>query len=198
MGRPSISEQRRMEIGRALQACMVRNGSYESTSVKDIAQEAGVATGLIHHYFANKDEILFLMADSVLLELSNFLEELLQARCREVRRQMLRELLTDEKRNRFILMLYPLALSIPEIRQLVLDHRRELEETLTLRLCKCGVLPEDAEMAAYHIIFLLESAVSCSALENVPRLEDLLFDALEKTFPLPKETVVEKSKSLVV
>ena len=40
MGRPSLAEQRRVEICRALQSCVIRNGSYEMTSVKDIAQEA--------------------------------------------------------------------------------------------------------------------------------------------------------------
>ena len=39
MGRPSLAEQRRVEICRALQSCVIRNGSYEMTSVKDIAQE---------------------------------------------------------------------------------------------------------------------------------------------------------------
>lgn len=43
MGRQSIAEQRRIQIGRALQACMLEKGSYESTSVKDIAQRADMA-----------------------------------------------------------------------------------------------------------------------------------------------------------
>ena len=51
MGRPSLAEQRRVEICRALQSCVIRNGSYEMTSVKDIAQEAGMAAGMLHLYF---------------------------------------------------------------------------------------------------------------------------------------------------
>lgn len=187
MGRPSISEQRRMEIGRALQSCMARNGSYEATSVKDIAQEAGVATGLIHHYFTNKDEILLLMADSVLLELSNLLEELLHTRSRDARRKLLHELLSDEKQSRFVLMLYPLALSMPEIRRLVQERRRELEETLTGRLNRRADFSGDPEATAYHIAFLLESAVIHSALESSPQLEEFLANALETALQLGQE-----------
>lgn len=71
MGRPSLAEQRRVEICRALQSCVIRNGSYEMTSVKDIAQEAGMAAGMLHHYFESKDDILLVTAEMVLLELQN-------------------------------------------------------------------------------------------------------------------------------
>ena len=83
MGRPSMSEQRRIEIGRALQTCMIRNGSYEITSVKDIAQEAGVATSLVHHYFTNKDEILSMMADMELMAIANLMEDVRRIREKE-------------------------------------------------------------------------------------------------------------------
>ncbi len=77
MGRPSLAEQRRVEICRALQSCVIRNGSYEMTSVKDIAQEAGMAAGMLHHYFESKDDILLVTAEMVLLELQNHLSDLL-------------------------------------------------------------------------------------------------------------------------
>ena len=78
MGRPSLAEQRRVEICRALQSCVIRNGSYEMTSVKDIAQEAGMAAGMLHHYFESKDDILQVTAEMVLLELQNHLSDLLR------------------------------------------------------------------------------------------------------------------------
>src|SRR5215472_5471739 len=31
---------------------------YDATTIKAIAREAGVAPGLLHYYFANKDELL--------------------------------------------------------------------------------------------------------------------------------------------
>ena len=112
MGRPSISEQRRIEIGRALQVCMVKNGSYEATSVKDIAQEAGIATGLVHHYFTSKDEILLLMADNSLLSVANLLDDLLHTREPAERAAKVHELLADRNQNRFMLTIYSLSLSM--------------------------------------------------------------------------------------
>ena len=178
MGRPSISEQRRIEIGRALQTCVVRNGSYESTSVKDIAQEAGIATGLIHHYFTNKDEILLLMADASLLSVFNLLEDLLHTRQDTPRREKLHELLSDENQSRFVL-----TLSMPEIRDLILARREELRESLTARLRRSQAFSGNPEETAYRLVFLLESAVAQAALESSPLLEELLLQALQEAFP---------------
>lgn len=187
MGRPSISEQRRIEIGRALQNCMIKNGSYEATSVKDIAQEAGVATGLVHHYFNSKHEILLLMADLSLLSAANLLEDLLHLRSREDRREKLHELLGDEDQNRFILMLYTLSLSMPEIRELILRRRAELQQTLTARLQRSRSFTGDAAEKAYELMFLLESAVTQSAVADEPPMAEMLARALEAAFPTTEE-----------
>ena len=98
MGRPSLAEQRRVEICRALQSCVIRNGSYEMTSVKDIAQEAGMAAGMLHHYFESKDDILQVTAEMVLLELQNHLSDLLRIKDAAEREKMLEELLGDNER----------------------------------------------------------------------------------------------------
>ncbi|MGB2940326.1 MAG: helix-turn-helix domain-containing protein [Candidatus Dormiibacterota bacterium] len=34
------------------------DGGYHDTTIKDIADEAGIATGLAHYYFDNKDDLL--------------------------------------------------------------------------------------------------------------------------------------------
>ena len=82
MGRPSLAEQRRVEICRALQSCVIRNGSYEMTSVKDIAQEAGMAAGMLHHYFESKDDILLVQAMALAMPAVN---ELLLGKQEEMR-----------------------------------------------------------------------------------------------------------------
>lgn len=73
MGRAAMIEQRRIEIEQALEKCMLERGSYDQTSIKDIAQQAGLATGLIHHYFSGKDEILLALAQQHYLMLQNAL-----------------------------------------------------------------------------------------------------------------------------
>ncbi|HEY0752778.1 MAG TPA: TetR/AcrR family transcriptional regulator [Ktedonobacteraceae bacterium] len=48
---------RRTQILRAARACIVELG-YERATVRDVAEEAGVSTGTIVHYFGDKDTML--------------------------------------------------------------------------------------------------------------------------------------------
>jgi AcrR family transcriptional regulator len=48
---------RRGQIVSAATAVLARQG-YESTSMKEIANEAGVSSGLLHYYFGSKEELL--------------------------------------------------------------------------------------------------------------------------------------------
>jgi AcrR family transcriptional regulator len=52
-----LSKQNRERILEAALAVLSRNG-YENTSIKDIAEEAGVAQGLIHYYFKSKQQLV--------------------------------------------------------------------------------------------------------------------------------------------
>src|ERR1700716_2716345 len=51
------AEQRIRHIIDAATTVMSRQG-YASTSMKDIAREAGVAQGLIHYYFGSKEDLV--------------------------------------------------------------------------------------------------------------------------------------------
>jgi AcrR family transcriptional regulator len=57
--RPSTTgaQERVRQIVDAAAAVMSRQG-YANTSMKDIAQEAGIAQGLIHYYFGSKEDLL--------------------------------------------------------------------------------------------------------------------------------------------
>lgn len=55
--RPGAAPGRRGEIIRAAAAVLGRVG-YSDSSIKQIAQEAGVAPGLVHYYFTSKEELL--------------------------------------------------------------------------------------------------------------------------------------------
>lgn len=184
MGRPSISQQRRIEIGRALQMCMIENGSYESTSVKDIAQKAGLATGLIHHYFNSKDEILLLMADTALIEMSNELDELIHIRDKDELIEQIHEILADQDRNKFILMLYTLSLSMPEISEMIVRCRSEQQEAVAARLRRKGT--EDAEEKASEVVLIFESAVMQSPLGGGEAFEAILVRSIERIFASKK------------
>lgn len=153
MGRPSLAEQRRVEICQALQSCVIRNGSYEMTSVKDIAQEAGMAAGMLHHYFESKDDILLVTAEMVLLELQNHLSDLLRIKDAAEREKMLEELLGDNEQNRFYIMLQAMALAMPAVNELLLGKQEEMRDILAERLEFRGSDPEKAKADADRMTF---------------------------------------------
>ena len=57
MGRPSNREQRRAGILRAFARVLADHG-FAGATIASIAAEAGLAPGLVHHHFTNKDDLL--------------------------------------------------------------------------------------------------------------------------------------------
>lgn len=57
-----MSEDSKERIVAGAYRALVRGG-YASTSVKDIAVEAGVASGLVHYYFETKEDLLVAAID---------------------------------------------------------------------------------------------------------------------------------------
>jgi TetR/AcrR family transcriptional regulator, transcriptional repressor of bet genes len=57
MGRPSLKERRRTEIVSAFAQVLADHG-YEGATIVAVAARAGIAPGLVHHYFADKAELL--------------------------------------------------------------------------------------------------------------------------------------------
>jgi AcrR family transcriptional regulator len=54
--RPSVTDKRRVILDAAVRV-FARDG-YHTSRVGDIAEEAGIAHGLLYHYFASKEEVL--------------------------------------------------------------------------------------------------------------------------------------------
>ncbi len=52
-----VADARREQVKRAALESLVERG-FADMSVKDIARRAGVSTGILYHYFVNKDDIL--------------------------------------------------------------------------------------------------------------------------------------------
>ena len=63
MGRKPIKEQRCKEILNALYRCLLKK-SFSETSMKDIGDEAGINSSLLH-YFKSKEDILLHFIDSI-------------------------------------------------------------------------------------------------------------------------------------
>jgi AcrR family transcriptional regulator len=62
---PALVEERRGQIVRAAVKLFSEEGYY-TTTIQQIAKQAGVSTGLIYQYFRDKDDILFLSLKLVL------------------------------------------------------------------------------------------------------------------------------------
>ena len=72
MAAPAATDKRRVILDAAVRV-FARQG-FHACRVADIADEAGVAYGLVYHYFASKDEIL----DTLFLERWNVMLELIR------------------------------------------------------------------------------------------------------------------------
>ena len=64
MPRPSQVSQRRAQLIRALAQVMAQQG-YEAASIREIAQAAGLAPGLVHHYFPDKESLLVALTEDL-------------------------------------------------------------------------------------------------------------------------------------
>jgi TetR/AcrR family transcriptional regulator, transcriptional repressor of bet genes len=64
MGRPSNTEERRQQIVAGLLRVMAERG-YDGASVAAIAKAAGLAQGLVHYHFKDKQEILLTLAEQL-------------------------------------------------------------------------------------------------------------------------------------
>ena len=78
MPRPSLKEERRAEILDAYGRCIARHG-VEGTTLKLIAEEAGLARALIRHNIGNKEAILDAFVNRYLVDSTEAVDELFDA-----------------------------------------------------------------------------------------------------------------------
>lgn len=65
MGRKSLKEERVNQILDAFERCIEAQG-LESTTLDNIAEEAGVARRIIRHYIGNRDEVIQVAVDRII------------------------------------------------------------------------------------------------------------------------------------
>ncbi len=78
MPRPSNTQERRQQITEGLLGVMAERG-YEGATIPAIARAAKLAPGLVHYHFANKQEILLALVDSLAGKVRSRFERLLAA-----------------------------------------------------------------------------------------------------------------------
>lgn len=65
MGRRSVRTERRGEITAAFARVLARSG-YAGATITAVAEEAGVAPGLVHHHFSGKADLLNSLLDDLM------------------------------------------------------------------------------------------------------------------------------------
>ena len=84
----SLATARRRQIFLAVTRVLARKSFHQAT-VKEMALEAGIAAGSIYMYLRSKDEILLLLADSMVGELSDALPDIRAKADGDPRRELL-------------------------------------------------------------------------------------------------------------
>jgi AcrR family transcriptional regulator len=74
VARESVQKERKLQILKALDRCL-QEKSFEKSSIKDIAREAGVNHGVLHYYFSSKEDILLKYIDHVIEDYQAQLQE---------------------------------------------------------------------------------------------------------------------------
>ena len=69
MGRTSLAKERRVQILEAFYRCISKHGLQNST-IKRIAQEAGVQPSILYHYFRDRDQMVEKLLKKVLDDLT--------------------------------------------------------------------------------------------------------------------------------
>jgi AcrR family transcriptional regulator len=65
MGRKELAAERQDAILDAMERCIVKYG-LQGTTLENIASEADINRGLIHHYIGNRDDVVQLMVERLL------------------------------------------------------------------------------------------------------------------------------------
>ena len=112
----------------------------------------------------------------------NDIDELYLARDEAGKREQLHELVGSCDRNRFVMMLYSLSLSMPEVKELVAEERALLFNALASRLKRGAKAVPNPEKSAASLLFFFESAIMQSALFDQAPAEDLLMEVLVDQF----------------
>ncbi len=73
-GRKSVAKERRAQILEAFHKCAVRKG-LERTSLREVAEEAGLPVSNLHHYFKNRDEMVGELVERIVSGIMDVLRE---------------------------------------------------------------------------------------------------------------------------
>ncbi|MFZ0132284.1 MAG: TetR/AcrR family transcriptional regulator [Desulfobacterales bacterium] len=161
---PALVDRRRRQIADAAVTLFIKNG-FHKTTTRQIAGAAGFSIGSLYEYVASKEDVLFLVCDSIHAEVERLVSDTLAkaAGGRDVLAQVIREYFrVCNRMSDFILLIYQETSSLPnQWQKRVLENELRIThlfvEVLT-GIAPSGGLPRlderQIEMAAHNISVL--------------------------------------------
>lgn len=185
MSRRSMQKQRREEIFQALDVCLQQK-SFDKTSIKDIAQQAGINHGMLHYYFQNKDDILTSYIDYVIEKYLQWLEFWKEDHQESPTTEQnifisflemcIQEITLDKSLSRVFVEIAEIALYKPQVREKLKSAYSIWADTMAHELKKIGLKQKDAARVGYQIVSQLEGMAMLSVIADLKddQLESIL------------------------
>lgn len=174
----SIAEDKRRQIVDAAVRVFARKG-YHTCRVGDVAEEAGVAHGLIYHYFSSKEELLetiFRETWSELLQAMREVEESGQPAGEQLRQVVAILLRSWRRQPDLVRVLVREVARSPQMQRRVdeLGHAIEAIERIIARGQKRGELRPglDARLASWVFYGAIEEILTAWVLGRLPDGEE--------------------------
>jgi AcrR family transcriptional regulator len=161
---PELVKRRRRQIADAAVQLFIEKG-FHKTTTRQIARTSGFSIGSLYEYFASKEDILYMVCESIHAEVERGVTEAMSRTKggRETLARVIREyFIVCHRMSDFILLIYQESQSLPpQWRKRVLENELRITglfvEVLA-RLAASGDLPdlkeEYIELAAHNIVVL--------------------------------------------
>jgi AcrR family transcriptional regulator len=161
---PDLVQRRRRQIADAAVQLFIDRG-FHKTTTRELARAAGISIGSLYEYFASKEDILYMVCESIHAEVARGVTEAMSSTTigQEALAGVIREyFMVCHRMSDFILLIYQESQSLPsQWRKRVLDNELRITglfvEVLA-RLSSSGDLPglgeEEIELLAHNIVVL--------------------------------------------
>ena len=161
---PDLVSRRRRQIADAAVQLFIDSG-FHKTTTRQIARTAGISIGSLYEYFASKEDILYMVCESIHAEVERGVTEAMSRTKagQEALAGVIREyFMVCHRMSDFILLIYQESRSLPtQWQKRVLDNELRITGLFVgvlARLASSGELPgleeRDIELAAHNIVVL--------------------------------------------
>lgn len=182
MGRKPVRDKRRKQIIEAVHQCLLEK-PFHKTSIKDIAQKAGLNHGALHYYFENKEHILLEYIDYSKQKFdiiySHFLKEELNKTApnleslNKICRFTLNEMAFHKEYAKIFVEIWAHAHYNPKVMKKIKDIYREWSDQYYLEISNVVKSKREAKKISLTIIAMFEGM---SLMSSLFAKEELKYD----------------------